>query len=107
MSEEFTYEEITGNPKPIIEFEDAEKKILSGLKVLVTGAGGSIGSRVALSANCSGTPYQAQTACLIKPQFKACCEVRGALRTTASACFLLFSLRYGRRFIKLLYKMNK
>jgi FlaA1/EpsC-like NDP-sugar epimerase len=54
MSEEFTYEEITGNPKPIIEFEDAEKKILSGLKVLVTGAGGSIGSRVALQL--SGVP---------------------------------------------------
>ena len=48
MSDQFTYEEITGNPKPRIAFEESDKKDLSGLRILVTGAGGSIGSRVAL-----------------------------------------------------------
>lgn len=48
MSNQFTYEEITGNPKPRIAFEETDKKDLSGLRILVTGAGGSIGSRVAL-----------------------------------------------------------
>ncbi len=48
MVSQFTYEEITGNPKPSIKFEELEKENLSGLRILVTGAGGSIGSRVAM-----------------------------------------------------------
>lgn len=48
MAIQFTYEDITGNPQPRIKFEELEKKNLSGLRILVTGAGGSIGSRVAL-----------------------------------------------------------
>ena len=54
MNDEFTYEEITGNPMPVIEFENSEKNVLSGLRVLVTGAGGSIGSRV--THQLSGVP---------------------------------------------------
>jgi len=48
MSDKFTYEEITGNPEPRIKFEESDKENLSGLRILVTGAGGSIGSKVAL-----------------------------------------------------------
>ena len=41
------YSEITRRPKPNLELSDSTLKYFSGKKVLVTGAGGSIGSRIA------------------------------------------------------------
>lgn len=46
MSVELKYEEITGNPTPIIGLDERDFTHLRGKTVLVTGAGGSIGSRI-------------------------------------------------------------
>jgi FlaA1/EpsC-like NDP-sugar epimerase len=46
MALELDYEEITGNPTPVIGLEEQDFEFLRGKTILVTGAGGSIGSRV-------------------------------------------------------------
>jgi len=46
MAIELKYEEITGNPTPIIGLEERDLAFLRDKTILVTGAGGSIGSRV-------------------------------------------------------------
>jgi FlaA1/EpsC-like NDP-sugar epimerase len=46
MAIELKYEEITGNPTPNIGLEERDLAFLRGKTILVTGAGGSIGSRV-------------------------------------------------------------
>ena len=47
MTHELRYEDITGNPAPTINLDQDDFKFLKGRTVLVTGAGGSIGSRIA------------------------------------------------------------
>jgi FlaA1/EpsC-like NDP-sugar epimerase len=47
MTQELRYEDITGNPAPTINLDQDDFKFLKGRTVLVTGAGGSIGSRIA------------------------------------------------------------
>jgi len=47
MTHELRYENITGNPAPTINLDQDDFKFLKGRTVLVTGAGGSIGSRIA------------------------------------------------------------
>lgn len=42
------YESITGNPPPELNYDEREKEFYRGKSVLITGAGGSIGSRIAL-----------------------------------------------------------
>lgn len=44
--QELRYEDITGNPAPTINLDQDDFKFLKGRTVLVTGAGGSIGSRI-------------------------------------------------------------
>jgi FlaA1/EpsC-like NDP-sugar epimerase len=46
MAAELRYEEITGNSTPNIGLEERDFRFLRGKTLLVTGAGGSIGSRV-------------------------------------------------------------
>jgi FlaA1/EpsC-like NDP-sugar epimerase len=47
MKSKIDYETITGNPPPTIGLEMVDVNFLTGKTVLVTGAGGSIGSRIA------------------------------------------------------------
>ena len=46
MTVDLSYEEVTGNPTPNIGLEERDFMFLRGKTILVTGAGGSIGSRV-------------------------------------------------------------
>jgi FlaA1/EpsC-like NDP-sugar epimerase len=48
MVNKIDYETITGNPPPTINLEAEDLEFLKGKTVLVTGAGGSIGSRIAI-----------------------------------------------------------
>lgn len=45
---DFSYEEITGNPPPVIDVDKSDRDFFNGKKVMVTGAGGSVGSRVVM-----------------------------------------------------------
>jgi FlaA1/EpsC-like NDP-sugar epimerase len=47
MEYKLRYEDITGNPAPTINLDKSDFEFLKGRTVLVTGAGGSIGSRIA------------------------------------------------------------
>ena len=47
MDPDLKYEQITGNPAPIINLDERDYAFLEGKSILVTGAGGSIGSRIA------------------------------------------------------------
>lgn len=46
LSKLLDYTRITGNPAPVIYLDELDKTVLNDRKVIVTGAGGSIGSRI-------------------------------------------------------------